>query len=186
VTVPGAGPWNILPPYSWGSHASRIVEVLRKGHNDVKLDPESFDRLVTWIDINAPYYSSYASSYPDNLFGRSPLDGKQLAALSRLTGTNLAQQSAEPRVCFTRPEMSPCLAAFKDKSDPKYKAALAIIQAGKEMLAQRPREDLPGCRLVGIEVQREERYERMAEAEARSRAAALKGEKLYRGKESGD
>ena len=38
----------------------------------VKLDPESFDRIVTWIDSNAPYYPSYAGgAFRDNLYGRS-------------------------------------------------------------------------------------------------------------------
>ena len=179
VTVPGAGPWNILSPYAWGSHASRVVAVLRKGHNDVTLDPESFDRLVTWIDINAPYYPSYASSYPDNLFGRSPLDRKQLDALSKLTGTPLNRQSHEPRVCFDRPEKSPCLAAFKDKNAPKYQEALAIIQAGRDLLARQPREDMPGAQLLGLEAQRESKYQRLAEAETRARQAILKGEKLF-------
>jgi hypothetical protein len=41
--------------------------VLLEGHGKpeidrrVKLDRESFDRIVTWIDINAPYYPEYAA-----------------------------------------------------------------------------------------------------------------------------
>jgi hypothetical protein len=47
------------PPLSVGSHRSKVVEVIRKGHHDVKLDREEFIRLVTWIDANAPYYGIY-------------------------------------------------------------------------------------------------------------------------------
>jgi hypothetical protein len=177
VKVPGAGPANILPPYSWGSHASRVVEVLRKGHNDVSLDPESFDRLVTWIDINAPYYPRYASAYPKNLYGRSPLDGAQLKRLGTLTGVNLNKQSHEPRLSFTRPEKSPVLARFKSTDDPKYREALSIIQAGKEMLAQKPRADMPGYRLVGIEADREEKYQRLLCEEREAREAIVAGRK---------
>lgn len=40
-------------PYAWGSHASRLVDVIRAEHYDVELDREGFDRIVTWIDLNA-------------------------------------------------------------------------------------------------------------------------------------
>jgi len=182
VKVPGAGPAETLPPYSWGSHASRLVEVLRKGHNDLKLDAESLDRIITWIDINAPYYPSYASTYPNNLHGRSPLDRRQLQQLGKLTGQNLSQQSHVPRVCFSRPEVSPVLARFKDRSDPKYKQALAIIEAGRKTLETMRREDMPGAQLVGVEAERQAKYERMAEAEAEARQAILAGEKRYEGR----
>ena len=46
-------------PYSYGSHRSRLVEIMRQGHHDVALDREEFVRLVTWIDSGAPYYGSY-------------------------------------------------------------------------------------------------------------------------------
>ncbi len=48
-----------VPPYTYGSHKSRLIEVLRKGHHDVALAPEEFIRLVTWVDANAPFYGSY-------------------------------------------------------------------------------------------------------------------------------
>lgn len=48
-----------VPPYTYGSHRSRLVEVLRKGHYEVQLEREEFIRLVTWIDSGAPYYGSY-------------------------------------------------------------------------------------------------------------------------------
>ncbi len=56
------------PPYTWGSHASKLIAVLRKGHNDIELSEEEFVRLVTWVDANAPYYGSY--------FGRKNLKYK--------------------------------------------------------------------------------------------------------------
>jgi len=180
VKVPGAGPASFIPPYGWGSHRSKLAQVLLKGHNKVKLDKESFDRIVTWIDINAPYYPSYASAYPRNRYGRSPLNGRQMKRLSQLVGINLNDQKSEMRVqqvSFTRPEKSPCLARFKDKNDRNYKEALAIIQAGKAQLAKRPRMDMPGAKLVGIEVKREEKYQRLLRAEAEARQAIVEGRK---------
>ena len=144
VHVPGAGPYQTLMPKSWGSHASRLAQVLLAGHGDpeidaqVKLDPESFDRIVTWIDINAPYYPEYASAYRGNRYGRSPLDDTQLSELQRLTGSI--------EVNFTRPEFSPCLAKFTDPNDPARRETLAIIDAGQRNLAARP---APTCLVSG-------------------------------------
>jgi hypothetical protein len=47
------------PPLTFGSHKSKVVEVLLKGHYDAKLSREEFIRLVTWIDANAPFYGVY-------------------------------------------------------------------------------------------------------------------------------
>jgi hypothetical protein len=48
-----------VPPYTYGSHRSKLVEVLRKGHYDARLTKEEWIKLVTWIDGGAPYYGSY-------------------------------------------------------------------------------------------------------------------------------
>ncbi len=172
VNVPGAGPAKTYDPYAWGSHASKLVQVLQKGHNDVKLSQEDFDRIVTWIDINAPYYPTYASAYPDNKFGRCPLSNGQLGELSRLTGVGMGNTA----ISFSRPEMSPCLAKM-DKSDPKYAQALAIIRAGKALLAQRPGAEMPGFKPVGPDVQREAKYDALAAELQRTRQAIVASQK---------
>ena len=48
-----------LPPYTLGSHASRLLTILRDGHYDCRLTEEEQIRLTTWADANAPYYGSY-------------------------------------------------------------------------------------------------------------------------------
>ena len=48
-----------VPPYSHGSHRSKLVQVLKAGHYDVQLSREEWIKLVTWIDCGAPYYGSY-------------------------------------------------------------------------------------------------------------------------------
>jgi len=178
VQVPGAGPHQVLQPKSWGSHASKLVEVLLKGHGDeavdaeVHLDREAFDRIVTWVDINAPYYPEYASNFRDNLYGRSPLDDRQLAELKSLTGST--------DVNFTRPDLSPCLARFTDRADPACQRALALIAAGKQLLAERPRADMPGFRLVSpIEIAQQAKYDALQQAEQQARQAAVRGEKRF-------
>ena len=184
VKAIGAGPADILPPFAWGSHQSKIIEVLRKGHNDVKLDRASFDRLVTWIDLNAPYYASYAGTYASNPAGRSPLDDKQIKELQGLTGVDFGRQRRHssnlgPQVSFDRPEKSPCLTKIKEKDPAKYAKALAIIEAGRKMLAERPREDMPRVTLHGEDARREEKYRHLAGVEDEVRRAVVSGEKHF-------
>jgi hypothetical protein len=158
----GGGPAQIQQPYSWGSHASKLIEVLRNGHQAVKLDKESFDRLVTWIDINGPYYPHYATAYPENLSGRSPLTKEQTDRLAKLTGVNIGglarhQRGTGPQISFDRPHLSGCLQNFTDHNDPNYIEALAIIQSGRKMLEETPRADMSGFVACRTDRQRQEK-----------------------------
>jgi hypothetical protein len=48
-----------VPPKTVGSHNSKLINMIRKGHGKSKLSKEEFTRLVTWVDANAQYYGSY-------------------------------------------------------------------------------------------------------------------------------
>ncbi len=65
---PKAGNNHYMPPYSLGSHASRLVKLLDDGHYDVVMPREDWIRLTTWIDSNGQYYGTY--------FGRKNLKYK--------------------------------------------------------------------------------------------------------------
>lgn len=149
VSAVDDGPPQVLPPYAWGSHRSRLIDLLRADHYKVKLSAEEFDRIVTWIDLNAPYYGSYATSYPEHPFGRSPLSSAEVSRLASLTGVpldanNTGAELLGSQVSFTRPELSPCLAGLAG-NDPRRREALAIIQKGSRNLLSRPREDMSNC-----------------------------------------
>ncbi|MDR0724392.1 MAG: hypothetical protein LBF59_00090, partial [Prevotellaceae bacterium] len=108
------GPPEVLPPYAWGAHRSRIISFLRGEHQGVRLDKESFDRIVTWIDLNTPFYANYETNFPNYLFGRSPLDDAELKRIAELTGVKvnsvkLFAEDTGTRINFTRPEQSDCL-----------------------------------------------------------------------------
>jgi len=186
VKVVGAGPHPVQPPKSWGSHASPLARVILQGHGDAEIDrqillsPEDVDRVLSWIDINAPYYPDYASAYRDNLYGRSPLNQTQLKTLIDLTGVALDKREFAGWVNFTRPRRSRCLTKFQDQKNPRYQQALAIIQAGKQTLAKRPRADMPGFQLKSpVELKQESRYQARLQAEETRRAAILEGRKVY-------
>jgi hypothetical protein len=183
ITVVGAGPPETQAAYAWGSHASKLGQTLLKNWTN-KLTREEFDRIVTWIDLNAPYYPAYACAYPGNLAGRSPLSDAQLARLEHLTGVPLRQlaghrENRGPQISFDRPELSPCLAKFTDQADAKLQEALAIIRAGAAELARRPEADADGFTPCDIDQWRENKYVARRQAEERNRAALRSGQKAY-------
>lgn len=204
------GPPEVLSPYAWGSHRSRLVDLLREGHFDVKLSTDELAHVVTWIDVNAPYYGSYHSVYGENLFGRTPLSFEQMVALSDLTGLpygpyrdpnarmwldaglhrNPAFTNTElagSQVNFTRPELSPCLTGLAPH-DPRYEHALVIIRQGKANLERQPREDQlgPAARpILPVEVERCERCRLQQNIEAASRAARSRGDQSQGGQGGG-
>lgn len=184
INVIGAGPAEIQQAYTWGSHTSKLIDVILQGHNGIVLDKESFDRLVTWIDLNAPYYPVYSTAYPDNLAGRSPLDNDRLQRLTELTGVpfaNLARRDrqTDPHINFDRPEMSLCLSNIKDRNSPAFLEALSIIRAGQNNLNERPRADMDGFIPCEADRLRQEKYEIRRQIELRNREAILNGEKVY-------
>jgi hypothetical protein len=188
VRCVGAGPAEIQPAYSWGAHASKLVQVLRTpgtpGHEDLRLSPEDFDRIATWVDLNGVYYPTYASEYPDSLTGRIPLNAAQLGRLAQLTGEDFGRQRSYggnpgPEVSFDRPELSPLLTKFLDRTDPRYREALAIIRAGQELLAQRPRCGTPGFVPSEPDQRREAKYAERREIELRNRAAIRDGRRVF-------
>ena len=153
VRVVGAGPTETQHPRTWGSSVSPLAKIIMEGHGvperDAKLNlsQEDKDRIITWLDLNAPYYPDYSTPFPDNRYGRSPLTGEQTARLSQLTGIDLNAAGNANQVWFDRVELSPCLAKL-DAGSAEYREALTIITAGKESLAKTPRNDMPGFRLV--------------------------------------
>jgi formylglycine-generating enzyme required for sulfatase activity len=47
-------------PMEFHADTSPLIRMLRKGHHGVKLDAEAWDRLYTWIDLNAPHGGRWA------------------------------------------------------------------------------------------------------------------------------
>lgn len=50
-------------PGEFHADTSRLVQILKAGHHGVRLDPESWDRLITWIDLNAPCHGTWGEVY---------------------------------------------------------------------------------------------------------------------------
>ncbi|MBL7219889.1 MAG: SUMF1/EgtB/PvdO family nonheme iron enzyme [Phycisphaerae bacterium] len=60
LRVPGLeSDLRMLNPYEFHPATSELVQMLTKGHHGVKLDADAWDRLVTWIDLNAPCHGTW-------------------------------------------------------------------------------------------------------------------------------
>lgn len=177
----GGGPAALQDAYAWGSRRSKLITELFKGHHDVHLSAEELERLITWVDLNAPYYPFYECAYPENLAGRSPLTDQELGQISKLTGKSIARGHG-PRqrstISFERPELSRILSDLPADSA-KRREALAIIQEGTRRLKELPRADMEGFVPNAVDQQREERYQRRLEVERKVYKAIRDGRKIY-------
>lgn len=73
---------SMLTPGELHADTSPLVQLLHKGHGGVTLDPESWDRLITWIDLNAPCHGTWS-----DVWAPIPNDAHALRAkLKQLTG----------------------------------------------------------------------------------------------------
>ena len=146
VGLIGGGPADIQQPYSWGSHNSRLSQIIEGDHHGVKLTQNEKEWLYAWMDLNGVYYPVYESAFDNTLSGRSPLTYAEIDCLSELTGVNLRSLNTHTRtlqaqISFDRPAESPILDGIRnDKS--KYDVALALIELGSERLKNTPRGDI--------------------------------------------
>jgi formylglycine-generating enzyme required for sulfatase activity len=51
-----------LHPAEFHADTTDLVRLLRQGHHGVCLDDEDWDRLITWIDMNAPYHGTWTEA----------------------------------------------------------------------------------------------------------------------------
>jgi formylglycine-generating enzyme required for sulfatase activity len=51
---------HLLSPMEYHAATTELVQILKKGHYGVQLSGEAWDRLYTWIDLNAPYHGTWS------------------------------------------------------------------------------------------------------------------------------
>ena len=92
----------------WHADASELILRLRKGHHGVRLDAEDWDRLITWIDLNAPYHGRWS-----DLAGEPARTLEAVRAERRVRYLGVAENHEEdplppaPKVAFVPPGPEP-------------------------------------------------------------------------------
>jgi len=101
---------HMLPPRAFHADTSKLVQILRDDHYGVHLTPEAWDRLITWIDLNAPFHGSWKETVAYN-------PGKQAAAVHgaerrrelhrRYAGIDEDPEAIHPPAVLQGPETPP-------------------------------------------------------------------------------
>lgn len=137
---------------SWGARNSYIVNLIRDGHQGVKMSEDEFAALRLWIDLDLPYYDTVEASYASNPEGRSPLTSSEIKKVfeicrskSPLAGDGGNRISWKIYIyellSFDTPEHSEILLNIRLNKN-AYNEALSIVKRGCERLKKMPREDM--------------------------------------------
>ncbi len=55
---PEADAW-VMKPYEYHASTSELVKILKEGHHGVELTDQEWRKMYEWIDLNAPFHSSF-------------------------------------------------------------------------------------------------------------------------------
>ncbi|MHC4253443.1 MAG: SUMF1/EgtB/PvdO family nonheme iron enzyme [Planctomycetota bacterium] len=53
------GDYHLLTPLEFHADTSELTQMLKKGHHNVKLDDDSWRKVYTWMDLNAPLHGTW-------------------------------------------------------------------------------------------------------------------------------
>lgn len=52
----------VLEPYEYHASNSELIQMLEKGHHNVKISEEDMNTLSKWVDLNVPYFGTFEIS----------------------------------------------------------------------------------------------------------------------------
>jgi len=157
---------RVTMPLDFGSHRSKLIEVLRQGacSRRAKLSEAEWLRLVTWIDLNGPYHDRFINKRSErpayDLAADVPLAGAIQAVHARRCAECHKPQTVSrlSLIDLRRPDRSVFLTApldkalggtgkcgkavYHDRDDADFQAVLALVRRAVEKAWQFPRRDL--------------------------------------------
>lgn len=164
---------EITQPPAFGSHKSKLLEVLRgEAHaNRVSLTQEEWFRLCTWIDANVPYHDGFINTRPANPPYDLSLDKDLSAKLTAIHAKRCAachqteDVSGPAWVDIYEPAKSRFLTAplardaggtgacgeavYGDQADPDYRAVRRLVEDAVQRTWFAPRRDLRALLATG-------------------------------------
>lgn len=158
-----------IAPRRWGSPRAKLADLVISGHPDgegrprVSLSEDEKRTVITWIDVNVPYYDTMDTSHPEapgmRQTPRPPELRALIAEVAQRRGIRLPQRQWER---ITEPQNSEILCdalsreaggsadgeavVFRTTDDPDYQRVLEAWQPFLRELERRPRLDMPGGR----------------------------------------
>lgn len=137
-------------PYEAFAAQSKLPKMLIKGHQGIKLDALSLQRVIDWLDLNGQFYGNYSFNRDEDRLP-SPEGEKALrAAIATRFGTALASQPYEALVNNGLVSESRILKAplaveaggwgqipngWKSLNDPGYVEMKKLVEASLQSLA---------------------------------------------------
>jgi len=137
VRRPGPEPDNHMAnPTQWMADTSHLVKMLKKGHHNVQLDREEWERIYTWIDLNAQYAGRWTDSYKAPTETQIASRKKHLSRYSSIVDDNEVERALPEQVAFQKPERAPKSAVVSVDGWPFDAAAAKKKQAGSGLKAK--------------------------------------------------
>jgi len=133
---------HMLVPCDFHADQTKLVQMLRMGHYGVKLDPEAWDRIITWIDLNTPAHGTW-----NDVVGESrSLKQNDRRREMRLLYTGID----DDQEYIFMPENAPAVEVIVPEI-PKRPTPLARTEITPEKAAEMQRQSLPADRTEPVE-----------------------------------
>ena len=111
---------HLLAPRDFHADTSKLIQILRDDHYGVRLDAEAWDRLITWIDLNAPAHGTWkevVGHIPAKAVRVAPGAARRRALHSRYGGIDEDPEAVYPAaVIHAVTDASPMQKTFAAKS----------------------------------------------------------------------
>ncbi|MHC4544350.1 MAG: formylglycine-generating enzyme family protein, partial [Planctomycetota bacterium] len=86
---------RLLAPGEFHPETTELVQMMMKGHHGVRLDAEAWERITTWIDLNAPCHGTWREVVG---IEKTRNDHKRRLDLRKLYGASVEDPEAYPAI----------------------------------------------------------------------------------------
>jgi len=125
--------YHMLSPLDYHADSTELGQMLRKGHHGVTLDAEAWDRIVTWIDLNAPFYGTWTEIVGEQAVGTKSDVRRRLQKLyAGISDDPEARPEAPKAAPFVQPAPRPKV----DRSVTAKDFPLSAEEAAKRQASQ--------------------------------------------------
>ncbi len=97
---------HLLTPMDFHASTSELMQILNKSHHGVKMSKKDREQLVTWIDLNVPYHSTWLEENPSKHTAEQAARTKKFKTLYAGIDDDIEWLPKEPvkRPKFIRPK----------------------------------------------------------------------------------